>query len=231
MHIAKNFISLVNSLILEKAQVPYSKTRIKDEEITLTKIDPSDESKGKVLERVKKEYPVYDEGKNHIVLINPNVGDILPQRKWPLYRFSGVIKKILEHDNETVVLVTGSDDDRDEMRRLVDMLGNERCINFTGKVKIRELPALYSLSSFMLTNDSGPAHFSAITDMPSFVIFGPETPELYGSLGNSTPIYARLACSPCVTAANHRKTPCKDNQCLKVISEEEVFDIIKKHLR
>jgi ADP-heptose:LPS heptosyltransferase len=82
----------------------------------------------------------------------------------------------------------------------------------------------------MVTNDSGPPHFAAITDMPSFVIFGPETPALYGSLGKTTPIYAGLACSPCVSAANHRKTACKDNVCLQVIKPLQVFEAIGSDL-
>jgi ADP-heptose:LPS heptosyltransferase len=57
----------------------------------------------------------------------------------------------------------------------------------------------------MVTNDSGPPHFAAITEMPTYVIFGPETPALYGSLGRTTPIYAGLACSPCVSASNQSK--------------------------
>jgi ADP-heptose:LPS heptosyltransferase len=83
----------------------------------------------------------------------------------------------------------------------------------------------------MLTNDSGPGHFSAVTDLRTFVIFGPETPRLYGSLGNSTPIYAGLACSPCVSAANHRKTPCTDNVCLQVIKPEVVLEPLRAALQ
>ena len=117
------------------------------------------------------------------------------------------------------------------MQALVNGVYNPRCVNFSGKVEFAELPALYSLATLMVTNDSGPAHFSSITDMPTFILYGPETPKLYGSLGNAFPLYAGLACSPCVTAANHRKTPCRDNVCLQVISEKEVFDAIKPLLK
>jgi ADP-heptose:LPS heptosyltransferase len=82
----------------------------------------------------------------------------------------------------------------------------------------------------MLTNDSGPPHFAAVTDLPTFVLFGPETPHLYRSLGRSTPLYAGLACSPCVSAANHRKTSCIDNRCLQAITPEQVFEILKPAL-
>jgi ADP-heptose:LPS heptosyltransferase len=48
----------------------------------------------------------------------------------------------------------------------------------------------------MVTNDSGPGHFSAVTPLRTVVLFGPETPALYGSVGNSIAITANLACSP-----------------------------------
>ncbi|MCW5198635.1 glycosyltransferase family 9 protein, partial [Desulfobulbus sp. F3] len=95
--------------------------------------------------------------------------------------------------------------------------------NFAGAVTLAELPLLYSIALLMVTNDSGPGHFSSITPLPTFVLFGPETPKLYGSLGNATPIFAGLACSPCVSAANHRKTPCTDNKCLQAITVDQVF--------
>ena len=82
----------------------------------------------------------------------------------------------------------------------------------------------------MLSNDSGPPHFASVTGMPTYVFFGPETPKLYGTLGTTTPIYAGLACSPCVSASNHRKTACTDNVCLQVITPEQVFDILRPRL-
>jgi ADP-heptose:LPS heptosyltransferase len=109
-------------------------------------------------------------------------------------------------------------------------VNHARCVNFAGKQKLEELPALYQIAELMLTNDSGPGHFSSVTDLRTFVLFGPETPQLYGSLGNSTPIYAGLACSPCVSAANHRKTPCRDNVCLQVIKPEAVLLQLKDAL-
>jgi ADP-heptose:LPS heptosyltransferase len=124
------------------------------------------------------------------------------------------------------VLITGDPHEREEAQRLKENVQNDRCVNFAGKVTFAQLPLLYSISEFMVTNDSGPAHFAAITDMPTFVIFGPETPALYGSLGKTTPIYAGLACSPCVSASNHRKTACMDNVCLQVIKPDHVFTAI-----
>jgi ADP-heptose:LPS heptosyltransferase len=97
-------------------------------------------------------------------------------------------------------------------------------------VKFNELPALYHLAHVMVTNDSGPGHFSSVTPLPTIVLFGPETPALYGSLGKSIPIFAGLACSPCVSAANHRKTPCTNNLCMQAITVPQVMSAMKKWL-
>ena len=54
--------------------------------------------------------------------------------------------------------------------------------------------------------------------------------KLFLPLGNARPIYAGLACSPCVSAYNHRKTACNDNVCMRAITVDEVFDAITQVL-
>jgi ADP-heptose:LPS heptosyltransferase len=129
------------------------------------------------------------------------------------------------------VVITGAPAEREEAEVLRSQVGSARCINFAGRVKFTELPALYSVAQLMVTNDSGPGHFSSVTPLRTFVLFGPETPALYGSLGNSTPIFAGLACSPCVSASNHRKTACTDNVCLQAITVDQVFNTIQPLLK
>ena len=68
------------------------------------------------------------------------------------------------------------------------------------------------------------------SDLRTVVLFGPETPALYGSIGNSIAITANLACSPCVSAANHRKTPCQDNVCMQAITVAQVMDKVSHQL-
>ncbi|MGB5218989.1 MAG: glycosyltransferase family 9 protein [Smithella sp.] len=230
IHIAKNFMALVNALLSSKEEIPYSKTKIENEEIILAKVKYSASEKKTVLDIVRGCFEKFDSENDKIVLINPNASELLIQRRWPQENFVQLIKMILEKCSRAVVLITGDPREREEAQRLREMVGNEKCINFAGNVTFAQLPLLYSISELMVTNDSGPPHFAAITDMPTYVIFGPETPALYGSLGKTTPIYAGLACSPCVSASNHRKTACNDNVCLKVIKPDYVFEIIRPEL-
>lgn len=230
IHIAKNFIALANALIDQKQEIPYSKTYISDEEISLRKVTYSDEQKDSIRLKIREEHEGFDQKKNRVVLINPNASELLIQRRWMPEHYIILMKMILEQYNDVIILITGAPNERDEAAGLAQAVGINRVVNFAGKLKLHELPVLYSVSTMMVTNDSGPGHFSSITNMPTYVIFGPETPKLYGSLGNSTPIYAGLACSPCVSAANHRKTPCKDNVCLQVIKPESIFETIRQTL-
>jgi ADP-heptose:LPS heptosyltransferase len=230
MHIAKNFIALVNALLSQKAEIPFSKTLITDDEIALTKVKIKEDEKKIVLKIVRDCLTEYNSTVHNIILINPNASELLIQRRWPPQYYIHIMKMILNACPSAIILITGDPRERDEAQVLKDQVQSDRCINFAGKVAFAQLPVLYSVSEFMITNDSGPGHFAAITDMPTFVIFGPETPALYGSLGKTTPIYAGLACSPCVSASNHRKTACKDNVCLQVIKPDHVFSVIKPSL-
>jgi len=230
MHIAKNFIALVNAALAESEEVPFSKTLIADGETTLAraKVDPG--AVEAMRARIRSEYPPYDAIRHRIVLINPNASDLLPQRRWMPENFVAVMRGLLADDEDLLILITGAAAEREGAAALAERVGSARCVNFAGRHRLEDLPALYHIAELMLTNDSGPAHFSAVTGLRTFVLFGPETPALYASLGNSTPIYAGLACSPCVSAANHRKTPCTDNVCLRVIKPAAVLEQLRRAL-
>lgn len=227
IHISKNFIAMVNALMSDKKELPYSKTKIYDSEIVLRKAEISEELKEKVAAKIQRIIPEYNGGGNKLILINPNASELLPQRRWDKNKYKDLINRILEEYKDVYVLITGAPNEKKEAEQLAHQCG-DRCFSFAGAVKFSELIGLYELSKIMITNDSGPAHFAAVTSMPTIVIFGPETPALYSSLGKTRPVYANLACSPCVSAANHRKTPCKDNVCLQMITVDEVFNVFKE---
>ncbi len=224
MHIAKNFIALVDALLSETPTVPYSKTIIDDKQLMIA-VPPVDAlMRDEVKARIKALAPTTrDTSTLRLVLINPNASEILPQRRWMPERFAELIRRILVANDDILVLITGAPSEREEAKQLAAQCASDRCIPFAGYTTVTDLPALYSLAVVMVSNDSGQAHFAAACSLPTIVLFGPETPSLYQPLGNSTPIYAGLACSPCVSAGNHRKSACSDNVCMRAISVEQVF--------
>lgn len=222
IHIAKNFVALIDAALAKQKQRPYSKRLIEDREIELAQASVTAAETARVCEQIHLACGDYADGQR-IVLVNPNAGDLLPQRRWAMRNFGAVITDLLAVYRDVIVLCTGSPRERARVAELVDEIGDSRCINFAGNVEFEQLPALYTLASVLLTNDSGPAHFAAVTKLRTVVLFGPETPALYGPLGNCNAVYAGLACSPCVSAANHRKTPCDDNVCMQSIKPDIVL--------
>jgi ADP-heptose:LPS heptosyltransferase len=158
-----------------------------------------------------------------LVLVYPS-GGILPIRAWPLEQYRRLCTALLT-DGYAVGII-GLQSDKPIARVLLDHCKSSRCIDLTGYTKsVRDLLSLFYRASLLITNDGGPVHFAALTPIPSIVFFGPETPVLYGSLAkNAHCFYLSLPCSPCLTAYNHRTSPCDgDNQCLKRIPPEQVL--------
>lgn len=230
-HMAKNFIALVNALSSDQQELPYSKQRIDDDEIILSQATVSAENISAVKAKIQAAYPSWQADQQKILLINPNASELLPQRRWPPAQFIALSQALLTHFSEAIILITGAQGEWEGAEHIRKQVDHPRCINFAGATSFTALPALYQLAALMITNDSGPGHFSAVTALPTIVLFGPETPTLYRSLSkHSTPITAGLACSPCVSAYNHRKTPCKDNVCMRAISVERVLSLCQEKL-
>lgn len=228
-HISRNFMALVRAA-LEPAGQPYLRQIIDSEQIRLARAVVSSNEQQAVIAKIQTLAPDFKPGRQALMLVNPNASDLLPQRRWMAERFAQVIRSVLADYPDILVIITGAPAEKDGAERLKNAVSHERCLNSAGLFLFKELVPLYSISALMLSNDSGPPHFASVTGLPTFVIFGPETPTLYGALGQSTPIYAGLACSPCVSAGNHRKTSCTDNQCLKAITPEQVLATIRPTL-
>ena len=171
-----------------------------------------------------------------IVLLNPNASDLLPLRKWPTDRFIELGRRLLREQPNAWLVITGAPSEREAAQDVADDISDDdansdgnadpeinRCFCIAGHTTLRQLMVLYTLADVLVTNDSGPGHFSSMTNVETVVLFGPETPALYGPLGKHTHvIWENLACSPCVNVLNHRFSPCNDNVCMQRITVEQV---------
>jgi len=230
IHIAKNFVCMVNALMATKPELPYSKTYVSDEEIRVPIVPVSESSKEAVYGLIRQVYPAYRPDYHRIVLINPNSSELLPQRRWPMANFAQLASMVAHEWDDTLVLITGSKGEREEAQRMAEGVNHPRFLSFAGMHKLPMLIPLYNIAHVLVTNDSGPAHFSAITPIRSIVLFGPETPTLYGSLGNTESITAQLSCSPCVTAANQKNSACDDAVCMRMVTPERVLRSVREIL-
>lgn len=235
IHISKNFLSLIHATFSNEPEIPFSKVRIDDTLTQLAQAQVPEADQQAMRERIEqfasKQGIEFDFDKAPLILLNVNASELLVQRRWSQIQFSRLADQLLERYTDSIILLTGSPQEFDYVSQVQLLSRNSRVLNFAGQVKFNELTALYSIARIMVTNDSGPAHFASVTPLRTVVLFGPETPALYGALGGrSRAITAGLACSPCVSAANHRKTACKDNVCMQAIQVHDVFEVTQQQI-
>ena len=151
-------------------------------------------------------------------------GGLLPERSWPAAHYAQVARGLCKAGH--AVGLIGLRDDAQLARDIQKQIASELCVDLTGYTRsIRELLMLFHGADLLITNDGGPGHFASLTPIRTMVFFGPETGKLYGPLGPRAQVLEfGLACSPCLSAYNHRETFCDgDNQCLKRISPDPVL--------
>lgn len=239
LHTSVFYYSLVDATLQNPAEVPMMKVPISALQRG-TKVDwavftPTEREKKEMHERLtfnpslQGEENKRDEVK--IIILNPNASDLLPLRKWEPEKFVGLGKKILSENENTRIIITGAPSEQKDAEGICKQIGSAKAVSFAGKTTLRELLTLYTLSNILVTNDSGPGHFSSLTNIRTIILFGPETPRLFGPVSpHAHVIWKELVCSPCVNVFNHRFSPCNNNLCMKSITIEEVYVAVKNCL-
>ena len=172
--------------------------------------------------RLAQDYPQI--AGQRLVLLYPG-GGLLPLRAWPMNYFCQLAQGLILQGY--AVAVIGMPEDGKLAQLLINYCGSSSGISLTGYTKsIRELLLLFHLAELLVTNDGGPGQFAVLTPIKSILFYGPETPALYGPLDDNSHLFYRpISCSPCLTAYNHRNSPCDgDNLCLKSIHPQEVLE-------
>jgi len=228
LHAAETFYLMIEALEAEPDQKPMLKKARPSLEFAPPLVPAEQETRRvqKMLEEAAGQ-PV----SRPIIVLNPNASDMLPLRKWPRERFVELGGLILEHYPEAYLVITGTKAERPAASEVAAEIGSARAINLAGRTSLRDLLTLFSLADVLVTNDSGPSHFAALTGIHNIALFGPETPVFFGPRGGRARlISAGLACSPCVSVLNQRKSPCRDNVCMRQITTAMVFQAIREIL-
>lgn len=159
-----------------------------------------------------------------LVVFNPKCLDELPARKWADPCFVELGKKVLQSHPDARIIITGLPFETTECEAMARAIDSTRCINLAGTLSLRGLITLLTLTDALVSSDSGPAHFAAMTDITGVVLFGPETPLLYSPLTDRLrTVYLGLACSPCFSPMNYRLSPCTNNRCMQQITVDQVY--------
>lgn len=226
-HISGQFVHLLESI--DRQGMPLVKDAMlpKTACVDLLKVAPGEiDAFSQVFQ---KDFPHLRD--RRLVLVYPG-GGLLPIRAWPRKYYEEVVNALLESGYSVGVI--GLEQDKVLAAAILFACRSEFCLDLTGYTKtVRDLILLFHQASLLISNDGGPGHFASMTPIRTIVLYGPETPTLYGVLGPKTHVfYNPVSCSPCLTAYNHRRSPCDGNNvCLKGISPRAVLEKAYEFLR
>ena len=228
IHIAQNLISLVNALLVPAPQIPYSKTPVIEADLTVSLPAPSAAAREVMRERISMLAGI-DPAAHRLVLVNPNASELLPHRRWMPARYAELIKRILSEYKESLVLITGAPAERAEAEALAAQCG-PRCVSLAGHTALSRIAG-----ALFVGRIDGDERFRAVALCRRERV----AHHRFVRAGNAEALSAArliarhlcgLACSPCVSASNHRKTACTDNVCMQAINVDQVFAVVADEL-
>ena len=154
---------------------------------------------------------------NPIVVIHPMAGH--PLRCWPVERFAAVADGLVERLAAKVVVI-GGPGDRAIAQELIDAMRSGDCACFQ-VFTLPQLVALFEKASVLVSNESGPTHLAAATDLPIVTIFGPTKERLWRPMRDlGLTVLRGDTCDP-----KCRKRGCvAESRCLLNLQVQTVLD-------
>lgn len=155
--------------------------------------------------------------KERFVAVNPVA--FWETKLWEDDKFARLCDRIAENLKAKVIL-TGNRSDG--IIKNIQSLMLQPSVNLGGQTTLRDLAYLYSLSSVVITTDSGPMHISASMGTPVVALFGPTDPLRTGPYGRGHMVIRKeMSCSPCFLKK------CNSKKCMEEITVEEVFQAVE----
>ncbi len=138
-----------------------------------------------------------------------------PAKRWPFEHFSSLAERLAE---KYEIWLIGSEKDREIGEAI-----SSRCdaINLCGLTNLDEAVDLISLSSLVISNDSGLMHVAAALGRPMIAIYGSSSPGFTPPLSEKAKIVSlNLPCSPCF----ERNCPLGHFDCMRKLTPEIIIE-------
>ena len=148
-----------------------------------------------------------------------------PAKQWPASHFSALANSLADRGIATWIF--GSKKDKPVAETIIRLVGTgdpqATPVNLCGATGLLEAVDLMSLTSAVVTNDSGLMHVAAAIGRPLVALYGSTSPAMTPPLGKMVRIIERnLACRPCFK----RECPLGHLDCLNLIGATEVVDAL-----
>ncbi|OQY09771.1 MAG: lipopolysaccharide heptosyltransferase II [Fusobacteriia bacterium 4572_132] len=175
----------------------------------------------KEIKKVDEIWKKYNLKGNKVIIIAP--GSKWFTKMWPIEYYNELIKKLIQDENNKVILVGGNDE------KDLKLIQDEKILNLIGKTSLLELAELLKKSDLLVGNDSSPLHIASAFNTKIIAMFGATTKSLgfYPWSKNSVVLENKnLECRPCGLHGGNT-CPEKHFKCMREIKPEEVLEEIE----
>jgi ADP-heptose:LPS heptosyltransferase/GT2 family glycosyltransferase len=159
------------------------------------------------------------------LLIGLHIGGS-PANQWPLEDYIKVMQ-LIKKDFPAKFVIALSKGERPLADRF-SKLAHGAVIDLSGLLELDGLLALIKRCSLFISNDTGPMHLAALLKTPLVALIGQGDLPRYDVRRFSDKaivLHKQVSCSPCY------QQECKDLQCLRLITPEDVLQAARKLLK
>jgi len=161
----------------------------------------------------------------HRLVIGLNASGGWYTKRWPLAYFAQLGDRLQRELNAVVLLLWGPGED-EEMKALAQMMRAPSLL--APPANLKQLAALLSRLTLLVSNDSGPLHLAAAMGTRVAGIYGPTRPDLQGPWGEGHEIVMKngLPCLGCNGVTCRIVT----HDCMKKLEVEAVWEAVQRSL-
>jgi len=143
-----------------------------------------------------------------------------PAKAWPLESYGELIRRLAPEGFRIWIL--GSENEREPGERIRAASGGA-AVNLCGLTRLEDAADLLSLTSMVVSNDTGLMHVAAAVGTRIVAVFGSSSPRYTPPLTDAASVlYLDLDCSPCF----ERRCPFGHYRCLREISVDSVLSAV-----
>ena len=167
----------------------------------------------------------YEEVQKPLLGINPGATYGSAKRWYP----EAFAKVAISLSSKYDIILFGGKGEVDISRDIEKKLINAKILNYqnlAGKTSVEELIETIATLDLFITNDSGPMHIAAAFSVPTVSVFGPTRYLETHQWMNIDEMLLRkeMDCAPCMK----RVCPLKHHECMKLITADDVLEVIEQ---
>jgi lipopolysaccharide heptosyltransferase II len=139
-------------------------------------------------------------------------------KRWPRESFARLADLLIDRMGAQVVFL-GASQEKGLVEGIMSLMRNSGSLHLVGTDMITSM-AVMSLSTLVISNDTGSAHLAVASSARVLTIFGPTNPGATAPYGaDAHIIQGRATCAPC----RHFRCPLQEHLCMRSVEPQAVL--------